>query len=164
MNGTAHRLFHTFSQFRKLHVSTLLEDMNHSEFAILKAIAYEEVHGCHDKSECDVNQRISTSDLAKKIHVSPPSISRSLRALEDKGLITRQINPNDRRNTYVLLTEYGKNKLFSSEQVMAEFTDSVLGQMDSDHLNLLIQYLQDLYDISQKEFDKRKEKKEHAND
>ncbi len=166
MNEAAYRLFHTFSQFRKLHFSSLMEDLNHSEFAILKAIAYEEIHPCRSTEVGNMNNRISTSDLAKKIRVSPPSISRSLKMMEEKELITRQINPNDRRNTYILLTENGKKKLLSAEQVMVEFTDSVLNQMDPEHLELLIQYLQDFYEISHKEFQARSEKmkKEQKND
>ncbi|MBP7319810.1 MAG: MarR family transcriptional regulator [Lachnospiraceae bacterium] len=166
MNETAYRLFHTFSQFRKLHFSSLMEDLNHSEFAILKSIAYEEIHPCRASEPCKVNNKISTSDLAKKIRVSPPSISRSLKVMEEKNLITRQINPNDRRNTYILLTENGKAKLLEAEQIMVEFTDSVLAQMDPEHLDLLIQYLQDFYDITQKEFQARsdKMKKEQQND
>lgn len=166
MNETAYRLFHAFSQFRKLHFSSLMDDLNHSEFAILKAIAYEEIHPCSSTEKCNTDNRISTSDLAKKIRVSPPSISRSLKAMEEKGLITRQINPNDRRNTYILLTEFGKNKLFSAEQVMIDFTNSVLSQMDPDHLEQLIQYLHDFYEISQNEFNARKNKiaKEKSNE
>lgn len=166
MNETAYRLFHAFSQFRKLHFSTLMEDLNHSEFAILKSIAYEELHPCRTSEPCKVNNKISTSDLAKKIQVSPPSISRSLKVMEEKNLITRQINPNDRRNTYILLTDNGIKKLLEAEEIMVEFTDSVLNQMNPEHLDLLIEYLQDFYDITQKEFQARREKmkKEQPND
>ena len=155
MNQNAHRLFHTFIQFRKLHFSSLINEMNHSEFSILKAIAYDEIH-CHETSTHTMNQKISTSALAKKLRVSPPSVSRSLRGLEEKNYITREISSSDRRNTYIVLTDLGKQKLSQSEQIMMDFTDSVVEQMNPDHLEKLIEYMQDFFDISQREFDKRK--------
>lgn len=156
MNQNAHRLFHTFIQFRKLHFSSLITEMNHSEFSILKAIAYDELH-CHEQSDHTMNEKISTSALAKKLRVSSPSISRSLKGLEEKEYVTREVNPSDRRNTYVILTPLGKEKMSQSEQVMMNFTDNVIAQMDPDHLEKLIQYMQDFFDISQKELDKRKD-------
>lgn len=155
MNQNAHRLFHTFIQFRKLHFSSLITEMNHSEFSILKAIAYDEIH-CHETSTHTMNQKISTSDLAKKLHVSSPSVSRSLRGLEKKEYVIREISPSDRRNTYVILTDLGKEKLSQSEQVMMDFTNSVIAQMDPNQLEQLIQYMQNFFDISQSELEKRK--------
>lgn len=156
MNQNAHQLFHTFIQFRKLHFSSLITEMNQSEFSILKAIAYDELH-CHERTDHTINEKISTSALAKKLRVSSPSISRSLKGLEEKQYVTREVNPSDRRNTYVMLTKLGKEKVFQSEQVMMNFTNNVIAKMDPDHLEKLIQYLQDFFDISQQELDKRKE-------
>jgi DNA-binding MarR family transcriptional regulator len=52
-------------------------------------------------------QPITAGDLAQEEGVSPPSVTRSLARLVDLGLVTRDLNPEDRRAAVIRLTEKG---------------------------------------------------------
>ncbi|MBN1264178.1 MAG: MarR family transcriptional regulator [Anaerolineales bacterium] len=58
----------------------------------------------------DCGQR-TVSDLAEKSHVSLPTISRKIDWLVEKGLVSRQRDPGDRRTLVLEVTEEGRLKL-----------------------------------------------------
>ena len=68
-----------------------------------------------DKGE---NGKITISELAcaerKCFH---PAISRTLKGLEERGYVERNINKNDRRNTYVELTAEGERLTEEARQI-----------------------------------------------
>lgn len=77
------------------------------------------------------------TDLAKRMEILPPSISRVLRGLEKKGLIERKIEPFNRRNVYVLLSDKGREVLLSCSDRMDRLLMRVVeevGQQDIDKL------------------------------
>lgn len=53
----------------------------------------------------------SVSELAEQGHVSPPTISRKLDLLVDKGLVSRRRDPEDRRSVLLDVTEQGRHTL-----------------------------------------------------
>lgn len=53
---------------------------------------------------------VSAGELASTEGVSAPSVTRSLKRLEDRGLITRSTNPRDRRTAVVELSEAGETE------------------------------------------------------
>lgn len=50
------------------------------------------------------------SELATRLAVSLPTVSDSVRALVDKGLVDKQVDDSDRRAARLVLTEAGKKK------------------------------------------------------
>jgi DNA-binding MarR family transcriptional regulator len=50
---------------------------------------------------------LTPTDVAEFEKVQPPSITRVLAALEERGLVTRQAHPKDRRQAVVALSESG---------------------------------------------------------
>ena len=57
---------------------------------------------------------IYVNELAACTGVTKSSVSKSLHKLEQRGMVTRTVDPNDRRNTFVSLTPEGK--AFCTEQ------------------------------------------------
>lgn len=55
-----------------------------------------------------VNDGISQRFLVDATHLRPPTVSVILRKMEDEGMVEFRRNPEDRRETLVHLTEYGK--------------------------------------------------------
>ncbi|WP_037573667.1 MarR family winged helix-turn-helix transcriptional regulator [Phaeacidiphilus oryzae] len=49
--------------------------------------------------------RATPGELARKEHVQPPSMTRIIAMLEDKGLVRREPHPEDRRQVVVSATE-----------------------------------------------------------
>ena len=106
-----------------------------------------------------IRDRITISELAKKTNVLPSAISRTIRGLEDKGYVERTINKNDRRNTYVEMTDRGIEVMQEVKETMHNFGEAVLSKLDEDELSQLVAYLNNIYDIAKKEIEIRKIKK-----
>ena len=53
------------------------------------------------------------------------SLTRTLKTLEEKGLIIRKPNPNDGRGVLIYLTEEGKLKRELSKQTVLKFNETV---------------------------------------
>lgn len=54
---------------------------------------------------------IAVSEVARRLEVDLSNASRQLRALEDQGLVTRTVDPDDRRVARVALTTPGRRVL-----------------------------------------------------
>ena len=54
---------------------------------------------------------IAVSDVARRLEVDLSNASRQLRALEDQGLVTRTVDPDDRRVARVAITAAGRRVL-----------------------------------------------------
>ena len=113
--------------------------MLNSEYHIMAAIYYNS------------HKSMTISELAEKIHVSPPAISRSIKGLEEKGWINRIIDSNDRRTTFVVLTELGEAKYLMVKKQLKDFLNEVLENYDESELNHFISFGNNIYnDFSQK--------------
>ena len=109
-----------------------------------------------DKGE---DGKITISELAKKTRVLPSAISRTLKRLEEKGYVERTVNKNDRRNTYVEITDRGREVAQEVREIMRDYGEAVLSKFDEEELSMLISYLNNIYDIAKKEIEVRKVKK-----
>lgn len=75
------------------------------------------------------------SGLAEKLHVSVPTISRCLHKLEEKGLIQKNSQTNDRRNTYVCLTPKGNEIYNEAFRTLSSFVEQALSRIDEEELD-----------------------------
>ena len=138
----------TMKKFRKLHISSMLPGINSGDFAVMKTIDH-----CTKEQEV---QCVKVSDLVKNMRVAAPVVSRCLKSLEGKEYIVRTVDTKDRRNTYVELTEKGKQVLIETEEIFNSFTDAVFGEMGSENMQALNAYLDKLLQTAQREIEKRK--------
>lgn len=67
------------------------------------------------------------------------SLSRTLKSMEDKGLITRQKNPNDGRGVLIYLTEFGKEKRDLSKNMVLMFNERVRQSVSAEQMQNFIQ-------------------------
>jgi DNA-binding MarR family transcriptional regulator len=56
-------------------------------------------------------KRLSRIDLAKRLHVSPSTVTRMTNPLEKLGCVGREADPRDARLAYVVLTETGEKRV-----------------------------------------------------
>ena len=69
----------------------------------------------------------------------------------------RNVNKNDRRNTYVELTEAGRTTDRGSQADQCRIlAKSVMSQVDEADMKRLISYLDNIYHIAEKEIEARK--------
>lgn len=103
------------------------------EFGILKLMQCT-------KPESKGKKGIYVSEIAKELHVSTPAVSRMLGNMERKGLISRNVDEDSRRNTFVCLTKRGKEEIARTEQLMDKKFKGLIcrmGQADMEQFIVL---------------------------
>lgn len=148
INDKFEELFKAMHQFHKLRLGDIMPDISGADFWNMRNIM--------DKGE---DGKITISELAKKTRVLPSAISRTLKRLEEKGYVERTVNKNDRRNTYVEITDRGREVAQEVREIMRDYGEAVLSKFDEEELSMLISYLNNIYDIAKKEIEVRKVKK-----
>src|SRR5215213_3660401 len=63
--------------------------------------------------------------IAIKMGMEPTSLTRTLKTLEEKGLIYRKKNPNDGRGVLIYLTDFGKEMRAQSKETVLKFNDII---------------------------------------
>ncbi len=66
-----------------------------------------------------------STTLGPRMGMEATSLSRTLKSMEEKGLITRRKNPNDGRGVLIYLTEFGKEKRELSKNSVLMFNERI---------------------------------------
>lgn len=149
MDELTKKMFTLFQRFHKLkEIPVFPNGLSRAEFSIL-------INLYKEKGEPQ-----TVSGIAKKLQISSPAVSRSLRVLEQRGIIRREVDVNDRRLTVVQITESGKTLLHQAEKNTCELMESVLKQMDPEEVKHLYEYLEQFFNIMQMEMKRIKQEKE----
>lgn len=112
--------------------------ISHSEFCLLHIIV---------EDSSDSSDGMTVSAIAAALDVTPPAVSRSLKSLESRGLVTRETNLINRRNTMVRLTEKGRELLEDSRRQMDTVMDLVNEKMGEERKNQLCELLSEMTEI-----------------
>lgn len=72
--------------------------------------------------------------LGPKMGMEGTSLSRTLKSMEEKGLIERKPNPDDGRGVLIHLTPFGKEMRNFSKQVVLGFDEAVQKHVPEDDL------------------------------
>ncbi len=150
MKAEQKEFFDIMTSFRKLNISSMLPEISHGDFSILKVI-----HCCRENCSPE-RQGVKVSDVVKRTMLPAPAVSRSLRTLEEKELVVRTVDREDRRNTFVEITPAGDALLREIEEIMTSFADAVFGNLGEETIRKLNSYLQEFLEAARKEIDKRK--------
>ncbi|GGI57945.1 MarR family winged helix-turn-helix transcriptional regulator [Winogradskyella haliclonae] len=76
-----------------------------------------------------------STSLGPKMGMEATSLSRTLKTMEEKGLIIRKPNPEDGRGVLIHLTEFGKEKRDYSRDRVLTFNEAIRENVSSDQLN-----------------------------
>ena len=71
-------------------------------------------------------------ELARRLARDKSQMTRAVRALEQKGLISRTASPEDGRASVVTLTQKGRRTVDTLRAVLAETIDEILGPIGDD--------------------------------
>ena len=75
-----------------------------------------------------------STSLGPKMGMEATSLSRTLKAMEDKGLIVRKPNPEDGRGVLIYLTDFGKEKRNYSKERVLIFNDAIKKNVSEEQL------------------------------
>ena len=76
-----------------------------------------------------------STSLGPKMGMEATSLSRTLKTMEDKGLIIRKPNPEDGRGVIIHLTDFGKEKREYSRDRVLTFNQAIKDNISEDKLN-----------------------------
>ena len=73
--------------------------------------------------------------LGPRMGMEATSLTRTLKSMEEKGLITRKKNPDDGRGVLIYLTEFGREKRELSKNTVLNFNETVRKHVSEEKLN-----------------------------
>lgn len=139
-------LFTAMDRFHKLRIMDMFPEMTKSDCMMLLAI---------ERLNEKKGRSVTVSELAEKVCAKNSAVSRTLKSLEEQGLIERSVNREDRRNVYVALTKKGKEEQQRIGQTMNELGQAVVAQMNEEDIEKLAVCLNEVYEIARREIEKR---------
>lgn len=92
------------------------------------------------------NERLSQSELHQRLQVDPAAITRQVKQLEEDGVITRWVSPEDNRITIVALTEAGRTQATALYGRRNAFEQAVMRGISTDELAVLEHCLKQMRD------------------
>jgi DNA-binding MarR family transcriptional regulator len=85
--------------------------------------------------------------LGPKMGMEATSLSRTLKAMEEKGLIVRSRNPEDGRSVLIHLTDYGKEMREFSKSVVKTFDNVVKSEISEEKLSIFLEVTNKINDL-----------------
>ncbi len=82
----------------------------------------------------DPDEGTPSTSLGPKMGIEATSLSRTLKTMEEKGLIVRKSNPLDGRGVLIYLTPFGIEMREFSKKVVIGFDEAVYRTVDSEDL------------------------------
>jgi len=76
-----------------------------------------------------------STSLGPKMGMEATSLSRTLKSMEEKGLIERKPNPEDGRGVLIHLTEFGREKRAYSREKVLTFNEAIHNNISKEKLN-----------------------------
>lgn len=146
LSDTHKRFFNVMKRLKKMSWNKMLVDIKPPEAAALGEVyEYEQAH--------PESAGIYVSALADKLKLPLPAMSKLLKSLEQRELVTRSVDPANRRNTYVSLTAQGLQVLDCNHKHFAEIGDRIFAQMGEEEVNTLLGNLNHLIDLLEQELE-----------
>jgi DNA-binding MarR family transcriptional regulator len=82
--------------------------------------------------------------------LEPRSLTRLLKSMEEKGLIYRQVDKNDKRSVRVLLTKEGRKMKEKSRETVLKFNEAVREEISEQKLNVFFEVVKGINLIVEK--------------
>ena len=82
----------------------------------------------------DPEKGTPSTSLGPKMGMEATSLSRTLKTMEEKGLIVRKPNPEDGRGVLIHLTDFGKEKRDYSRERVLIFNEAIRANISKDKI------------------------------
>ena len=143
-NETAQKLLRALMQFKRAGwQQTAPLGYKPSELRVLFCLGKglrPDTHEMESDLRSDMRE-MKVSEISKRLHVTPPTVTQLIKGLEANGLVERNVDPVDRRAVGIKLTEKGEkitgvavNDFLASITGLIEY----LGEEESDQLAELL--------------------------
>lgn len=114
---------------RMRHLFEPLSNLTPAQFHLLRTIRRME----HEQEKRGAQVGVKTSELARRLEMTPPSVTQRVNELEQMHYIARAPDTKDRRVNYLHLTEDGEAVMEQSARRMTAFFERVRELMGRDN-------------------------------
>ncbi len=90
-----------------------------------------------------------STTLGPKMGMEATSLTRTLKSMEEKGLIIRKKNPNDGRGVLIYLTDFGKEKRELSRSTVLKFNDTIRKNISEEKLQHFLEVSETINELIQ---------------
>jgi len=99
----------------------------------------------------DSKEGTPATKIAPLIGLESRSLTRMLKNMEEKGLIVKQPDPNDRRSVRIVLTELGREKKEISRKTVLDFNNTVREMISEHKINIFFEVINEINKIVEEE-------------
>lgn len=92
-----------------------------------------------------------STQLGPKMGMEPTSLSRTLKTMEDDGLIRREIDKIDKRKVLIFLTESGIEKRRVARNAVLKFDDHLLTKIPKNKLKIYFEVMEKIDELVDEE-------------
>jgi DNA-binding MarR family transcriptional regulator len=116
---------------------------NRSHQALHKRLSEVEVTGYEYRclAALAATDHLSQTDLGEAVALDPRDVTHTIRALEGRGLVTREKDPSHGRRLVVSLTASGRRTAGQLASLMAEVQEEVFGRLSAKERSTLLELL-----------------------
>lgn len=79
------------------------------------------------------------------------SLTRILKSLEDRGIIQRKADKNDKRSVRIFLTREGKKRKEKARETVVRFNEAVREEISESKLNIFFEVIQKINQLAERE-------------
>ncbi|MCH5323649.1 MAG: MarR family transcriptional regulator [Eubacterium sp.] len=131
MDDKVKRLIIAYSRINTPHIHTDIDGFNASETGVLWAIA--QIALAHSDTKL-----FSLKELNSYLNYTKPNLSQTVNKLEDKGVVERTVLKNDRRVTYIRLTDQGLQMMNARKQCIVAKMEKVIQRIGEENIDAVI--------------------------
>ncbi len=95
----------------------------------------------------DKEEGTPSTAISSRMGMEATSLTRTLKTLEDKGLIIRKKNPDDGRGVLIYLTDFGKEKRALSKETVLKFNETIKKNISKEKLNHFMEVAEIINDL-----------------
>jgi DNA-binding MarR family transcriptional regulator len=95
----------------------------------------------------DKEEGTPSTSISNRMGMEATSLSRTLKTLEEKGLIIRKKNPDDGRGVLIFLTDFGKQMRAQSKETVLQFNETIRKNISEEKLKNFIEVADTINDL-----------------
>lgn len=95
----------------------------------------------------DKEEGTPSTAISNRMGMEATSLTRTLKTLEEKGLIIRKKNPDDGRGVLIYLTDLGKEKRELSKTTVLKFNEIIKQNIPNEKLQHFIEVAETINDL-----------------
>jgi DNA-binding MarR family transcriptional regulator len=95
----------------------------------------------------DKEEGTPSTYISNRMGMEAASLTRTLKTLEEKGLIKKKKNPVDGRGVLIYLTEFGKEKREQSKQTVLKFNETIRKNISEEKVQNFMEVAEVINDL-----------------